>query len=86
MPVFAWWSAQTMIRPWHSEVGLSVARHKLEAGATEEAELWYRRVLTLDPLNLEAVRGLSGLLAASGDTAEAAALCADLQQATGVTC
>lgn len=74
------------IRPWHSEVGLSVARHKLEAGALEEAELWYRRVLTLDPLNAEAVRGLSGILAASGDGAEASALCADLQQATGEAC
>jgi len=74
------------IRPWHSEVGLSVARHKLEAGALEEAELWYRRVLTLDPLNAEAVRGLSGILAASGDAAEASALCADLEQATGEAC
>ncbi len=74
------------IRPWHSSVGLTVARHKLDAGAMQEAELWYRRVLTLDPLNAEAVRGLSGLLAASGDTAEAASLCADLEQATGVTC
>ncbi|WP_138510283.1 winged helix-turn-helix domain-containing protein [Maricaulis alexandrii] len=74
------------IRPWHSEVGLSVARHKLEAGALEEAELWYRRVLTLDPLNAEAVRGLSGILSASGDAAEATALCADLEQATGEAC
>ncbi|WP_203293429.1 winged helix-turn-helix domain-containing protein [Maricaulis parjimensis] len=75
-----------LIRPWHSAVGLSVAQDKLEAGANEEAELWYRRVLTLDPLNVEAVRGLSTLLAASGDTGEATALCADLEQATGETC
>ncbi|MAK64203.1 MAG: hypothetical protein CMF75_05575 [Maricaulis sp.] len=74
------------IRPWHSEVGLVVARRKQETGANEEAELWYRRVLTLDPLNAEAVRGLSGLLAASGDAEAAASLCTDLQQATGETC
>lgn len=74
------------IRPWHSAVGLSVARAKREAGALEEAELWYRRVLNLDPLNGEAVRGLSGLLREAGDADEADALCDALARASGETC
>ena len=74
------------IRPWHSAVGLSVARAKREAGALEEAELWYRRVLSLDPLNGEAVRGLSGLLREAGDADEADALCDALARASGETC
>ncbi len=74
------------IRPWHSAVGLSVARAKQQAGALEEAELWYRRVLNLDPLNGEAVRGLSGLLSEAGDADEADALCDALARATGETC
>jgi transcriptional activator of cad operon len=74
------------IRPWHSAVGLSVARAKQEAGALEEAELWYRRVLNLDPLNGEAVRGLSGLLREAGDADEADALCDALARGTGETC
>jgi DNA-binding winged helix-turn-helix (wHTH) protein/Flp pilus assembly protein TadD len=74
------------IRPWHSAVGLSVARAKQEAGALEEAELWYRRVLNLDPLNGEAVRGLSGLLREAGDADEADALCDALARASGEAC
>lgn len=74
------------IRPWHSAVGLSVARAKQEAVALEEAELWYRRVLNLDPLNGEAVRGLSGLLREAGDADEADALCDALARASGETC
>lgn len=74
------------IRPWHSAVGLSVARAKQETVALEEAELWYRRVLNLDPLNGEAVRGLSGLLREAGDADEADALCDALARGTGETC
>ncbi|MEO0817982.1 MAG: winged helix-turn-helix domain-containing protein [Pseudomonadota bacterium] len=63
------------IRPWHSEVGLSVARAKADDGMYQEAELWYRRVLALDPLNAAAVRELSGLLSRFGDPAAAKDLC-----------
>lgn len=74
------------IRPWHSAVGLSVAEAKLADGAPEEAELWYRRVLALDPLNGRAVRGLAGLLERSGNAADAMALCDGLARSTGETC
>lgn len=74
------------IRPWHSEVGLAVARLRAEAGAPQQAELWYRRVLALDPLNAEAVKGLARLLRAGGDEPGAEALCRELEAAGGGRC
>jgi len=74
------------IRPWHSAVGLSVARLRAEAGEPQQAELWYRRVLALDPLNAEAVTGLAAVLRAGGDEAGADALCRELEAAGGGRC
>lgn len=74
------------IRPWHSDVGLTVARAKVQSGADEEAELWYRRVLALDPLNADAVRELAGLLARFGDTGAAGELCDTLARSSDQRC
>ena len=74
------------IRPWHSAVGLSVARLRAEAGEPQQAELWYRRVLALDPLNAEAVNGLAAVLREGGDEAGADALCRELEAAGGGRC
>lgn len=74
------------IRPWHSEVGLSVAARHDERGSLGEAELWYRRVLSSDPLNQAAVRGLAGVLSRAGDAGAADALCADFERRTGQAC
>ncbi|WP_147372631.1 winged helix-turn-helix domain-containing protein [Henriciella mobilis] len=74
------------IRPWHSSVGLAVAERYLEAGDPQAAELWYRRVLSLDPLNPQAVRGLAQLLRQFGDASRADALCLELENASGETC
>ena len=74
------------IRPWHSEVGLAIAEAKVAASQPQEAELWYRRVLALDPLNAEAVRGLAALLRQYGDREAANELCRDLARATDETC
>ncbi|WP_440957292.1 winged helix-turn-helix domain-containing protein [Oceanicaulis sp. LC35] len=74
------------IRPWQSEVGLAVARLRAEAGAPQQAELWYRRVLALDPLNADAVKGLAAVLRESGDEQGAQALCRELETAGGGLC
>lgn len=74
------------IRPWQSEVGLAVARLRAEAGEPQQAELWYRRVLALDPLNAEAVTGLAMVLRDGGDEAGADALCRELEAAGGGRC
>lgn len=74
------------IRPWQSEVGLAVARLRAEAGEPQQAELWYRRVLALDPLNVEAVNGLASVLRDGGDEQGAVALCRELEAAGGGLC
>ena len=75
-----------LIQPWQSQVGLSVAARKLETSELTEAELWYRRVLSADPLNHEAVNGLAALLREAGDAQGAEALCEDLLRRTGKGC
>lgn len=77
---------EVMVRPWHSRVGLLIAQRKREAGAQSEAELWYRRVLALDPLNREAVSGLAELLRYVGEGEAADALCTDLERRAGTGC
>ena len=74
------------IRPWHSAIGMSVAWAEYEAGRFEESRLWYRRVLARDPLNAEAVRGLSQTLQRLGDEVGAEAICRDLAKAGGDSC
>lgn len=74
------------IRPWQSAVGLSVARLRVEAGEPQQAELWYRRVLALDPLNAEAVSGLAQVLREAGDEQGANALCRELEAVGGGRC
>ncbi len=74
------------IRPWHSNVGIQVAQAKTDTGTFEDAELWYRRVLALDPLNPDAVRGLADIRNSFGDPAGAEALCNQLEEASNESC
>lgn len=71
------------IRPWHAEIGVLVARRHAEAGRLDQAEAWYRRVLTQSPLEPNAVAGLAALLAQRGARAEARELCESLVERTG---
>ncbi|XBQ16009.1 MAG: winged helix-turn-helix domain-containing protein [Oceanicaulis sp.] len=74
------------IRTWQSEIGLWVANAHLDAGADERAELWFRRVLAIDPVNVDAASRLAGLLRDGGDRAGADALCAELERRAGRGC
>lgn len=74
------------IGAWQAEIGVWVARSFADAGEPAAAELWYRRVLAIDPVNAEAVRALAGRLRTSGDLAGARALCAQLERRTGTGC
>lgn len=71
---------------WQGEIGLSVARRFEAAERPAEAELWYRRVLAIDPVSEDAVKGLSRLLRASGDLEGADGLCASFERRTGKAC
>ncbi len=75
-----------LVRPWQSQIGLTVAERKLVSGDATEAELWYRRVLASDPLNAAAVNGLATLLRDGGDASGADSLCDDLRRRTGEGC
>lgn len=74
------------IRPWHSSIGLAVADLHAAAEAWDESKLWFQRVLSRDPLNAEAVRGLANVLRRLGETSRAQLLCEDLESATAETC
>ena len=71
------------IRPWHAQLGASIAARYAAAGDPSTAETWYRRILVKSPLHPEATRGLARLLRAGGDDAEATRLCAELESRVG---
>jgi hypothetical protein len=70
------------IRPWHARLGVGIAERYMTRGDRSAAETWYRTVLAHYPLDPPATRGLAELLRASGDSAEAGRLCAELAQRT----
>ncbi|HZP67293.1 MAG TPA: winged helix-turn-helix domain-containing protein [Rudaea sp.] len=75
------------VRPWHARLGVAIAERYMSRGDRSAAETWYRTVLAHYPLDPPATRGLAELLRASGDTAEANRLCAELTQRTaGLGC
>jgi len=73
------------VRTWQPQLGVLIARRHQEAGQTQEAEGWYRRVLDLAPYEPEAVDGLATLYAASDRAPEARALCQALARHVTVT-
>lgn len=67
------------ILPWQSRLGVTIAQ-RMEAGHdTPSAEHWYRKVLSISPLDPGATRALARLVGGE----EAALLCADLARGTG---
>lgn len=71
-------SQTVLVRPWYSGTGLSVARGYVQRGDAATAEIWFRRVLQWDPLNADALTGLSAVLRQRGDEASAREVCAPL--------
>lgn len=73
------------VRPWHGALGATIGRSYESLGQPQEAEIWYRRVLSYAPLDGAATVGLARLLRGSGDLAGARRLCRELVQRTGPT-
>lgn len=71
------------IRPWYPEIGTNIAHRYQELGELEQAERWYRRVLEIAPLHVDATLGLAEVLALSGDQAQATQLCNNLRSRLG---
>lgn len=68
----------------HAPLGVAIAQAYEASGAPQEAEIWYQRVLAYAPLEPVATAGLAGVLAVSGDIAEARRLCSRLVAKTGL--
>ncbi|MEM1232470.1 MAG: tetratricopeptide repeat protein, partial [Pseudomonadota bacterium] len=71
------------VGPWQAALGVVIGERYQELGQTADAELWYRRVLTLAPFEPEATSRLAQLLAAAGDIAKAKSLCDALTERVG---
>ena len=71
------------VGPWQAAVGALVGKKKEEAGAPQEAEIWYRRTLEISPFEPEATWRLAALLREAGDLAQANRLCATLREKLG---
>jgi DNA-binding winged helix-turn-helix (wHTH) protein/Tfp pilus assembly protein PilF len=71
------------VRPWYADLGVLIAgRHRARADMPA-AEAWYRRVLNQSPLHPAATVGLSEVLRAGGDGAQANRLCEELTRRIG---
>lgn len=71
------------VGPWQAAVGALVGKKKEEAGAPQEAEIWYRRTLEISPFEPEATKRLAALLRQAGDVAQANRLCTTLREKLG---
>jgi tetratricopeptide (TPR) repeat protein len=74
------------VRPWYAELGVLIGDRHKEAGASAEAESWYRRVLAYAPLHRPATEHLAVLLRSESDDASADKLCTSLKDRTGEPC
>lgn len=71
------------VRPWYSELGVAIGEFYESLEEPQEAEIWYRRVLSYAPLHRPATTALAGLSRRSGDVEAAQRLCGELVQRTG---
>lgn len=71
------------IAQWQAPMGNVIAQLHLQQGRSNEAEIWYRRVLTLFPLDKNASIGLAALLRVNGDSVQASEICRELQNRLG---
>ncbi len=65
---------------WQSQMGTLIARLHLQQTDLGEAEIWYRRVLRISPLDKEASIGLAAILRVNGDKVQADMICRELQE------
>lgn len=71
------------IGPWQAALGVLIGKLREEEGALQEAEIWYRRVLGIAPLQVEGTTRLASLLIANGDREQALSLCRNLVAKVG---
>ncbi|GAB3024732.1 tetratricopeptide repeat protein [Bowmanella dokdonensis] len=68
------------IMPWYADMGALIGEKYADLGQPQEAEVWFRKVLSQAPLNIRASLGLARILADSGDVDGAIRLCRDIKE------
>lgn len=76
-------SQSARIQPWYADMGALIAEKHQQLNQVQQAESWYRHVLSFAPFNLRATRGLANLLNQAGDSDAALRLCQEYQQRIG---
>lgn len=77
-------SEQTVrVRPWRADLGAIIGEAYIESGKRNDAEVWFRHVLSFAPLNRRAIQGLVDLAKYNGDHSTANTLCAQYLQKAG---
>jgi tetratricopeptide (TPR) repeat protein len=64
-------------KAWRPQIGTLIGNKYLALGNKNEAEIWYRHVLTFAPFFGDATKGLSDVLSQTGRSGEAERLCQD---------
>lgn len=73
------------IAQWRAPLGVLIAKRDLSADRLDNAEAWYRRVLTDEPYHEEATLGLARLLSSTDRNSEMRALCERYENRTGTS-
>ena len=70
----------THIRPWKAKLAVAIGQEYEKSGQLQEAEIWYRQVLSYSPYHPEATVALTHILSANGEVQQAQQLCQQLRQ------
>lgn len=76
-------SQSARIQPWYADMGALIAEKHQQLNQLQQAESWFRHVLSFAPFNLRATRGLATLLRQAGDTDAALRLCHEYRERIG---
>ena len=79
------YSSQTArVRPWYAALGAVIGDKYFAMGQMQDAEAWYRHVLSFAPFNESAAVGLVAVLQLQGDEQSAARICEQFSQRIGI--
>lgn len=71
------------VRPWLPGIGNLIGERHRELANHDEAEIWFRHVLSIDPYHQAATENLVRLLLESGDNSAAQSICHNYQTKIG---
>ncbi|MDM7859088.1 winged helix-turn-helix domain-containing protein [Alteromonas sp. ASW11-36] len=79
------YSSQTArVRPWYAALGAVIGDKYYSMGQIQDAEAWYRHVMSFAPFHEPAASGLVAVLMQQGDEQSAAVICEQFSQRVGI--